>query len=331
MHAASFALTFHSTQESAFCIQEGDIGCIPTQTELPTSAKKAEPSFCKTSWKSSEPDTFLQVSLSLVQTNEPFTLRHRSLFAPSSQDWTPVNPSVCNIKMSSPTRGSSMMTKKMVVAMSTKAPIEHRDIRESFASSDPQDTKHLTSSAPQASLPHPTQSSPVTSSEDPNTLISITQHHLPTDTTQSLASPSRLTRQRVKEQREQESKLPSVGTPTPPTSTGAKRSSSPIQHPIIDNVTARWRRLTRGIPSPQEPAESRITERKSRKLASSDSTMTTPFGVSGQKAVTSTPVGGKEDCSNQDGQNETMALDQIESKSSTSRTRTRKTATRDQR
>ncbi|KAG0297938.1 hypothetical protein BGZ96_003917 [Linnemannia gamsii] len=234
--------------------------------------------------------------------------------------------------MSSPTRQSSVSTKKKSVGTSTKAPTGHRDIRETFVSPNPQDTKHQTSSAPQASQPHSAQPFTKTSSEDPNTLVPITQHHQPANPTPSLASPSRLTRQRVKEQCEQELKPPSVGIPTPPTTTGAKRSSSPTQHSTIDNVTARWRCLTRGIPTPEEPVESRVTERKSRKLVDSDSTMTTPFGASGQKAVTpSAPVGGNEECLNQDNQNETKAMDQIENKSSFSRTRTRKTATRSQR
>lgn len=234
--------------------------------------------------------------------------------------------------MSSSTKRSSVSTKKKSVGASTKTPARHRDIRKTFALPDSQDTEQQTSSALQASQSYSTQPFPETSSEDPSTLVLITQHRQPTNSTPSLASPSRLTRQRVKEQCEQELKPPSVGTPTPPSTTGAKRSSSPTQHPTIDNVTARWRRLTRGIPTPEEPVESRVMERKSRKLVGSDSTMAAHFGASGQKAVTpSAPVGGNEDCLNQDDQNETMALDQIESKSSISRTRISKAATRGQR
>ncbi|KAF9149235.1 hypothetical protein BG015_008974 [Linnemannia schmuckeri] len=232
--------------------------------------------------------------------------------------------------MSSSARRSSVSIKKKAAGTSTKVPTGHRVIRESFGSPEPQDTKQQHSSAPEPTQHRQIEPFPETPSEDSNTLISITQLHQSTDSTPPLASPSRLTRQRAKEQRNQASQSPFVGTPTLPTSTGAKRKSSSAQHPTLDNVTARWRRLTSGIPTPEESAECKVMERKSRKLTESDSTMTTSFSASGQKAVTpSAPVGGNEDSLDYDGPNETMRLNEIEGKSSTSQTR--KTATRSQR
>ncbi|KAG9065879.1 hypothetical protein KI688_002176 [Linnemannia hyalina] len=232
--------------------------------------------------------------------------------------------------MSFPTRRVSVSTKRKGTATSSKVSTGHRDIRGSFASPEPQDTKQQSSSTPQPAQPRQTKPFPETSPEDPNILISITQHHQSTHSTPPVVSPSRLTRKRVKQQREQESKPPSIGNPTPPTLRNTKRRNSQAQPPILDNVTTRWRHLTRGIPAPDELGESKATESKSRKLTDCDTTMTIPFGAPGQKTVTpSAPVGGNEKCFGQDGPNETMGLHQIESKSSTSRTK--KTATRGQR
>lgn len=224
-----------------------------------------------------------------------------------------------------------MSNKKKGTVTNSKAHTGHQDIRESFASAEPQDTNDQGSAAPQPAQARQTKPFPESLPKDPNTLISITQHHQPTDSTPPVVSPSRLTRKRAKEhQREQDPKPLLVRIPTPPTSTDAKRRSSQTQPPTLDNVTTRWRHLTRGIPVPDKPGESRATESKSRKLTDSHSTMTAPFSASGQKAVTpSAPVGGNENNFDQDDLNETMGMHQIDSKSKTSRIK--KTVTRGQR
>ncbi|KAG0276436.1 hypothetical protein BGZ95_007543 [Linnemannia exigua] len=221
--------------------------------------------------------------------------------------------------MSSPTRRSSSSTKKKTAMTNTKPHTGHRDIRGSFASPDPHETEQLTS----ASKPsHQQRTKPLSDalSEDSNTPISNTQQDHLKESTPRLTSPSRLTRQRVKEQREQESKPQSAKTPTPPTSTGTSSNSSVSQYPILDNVTIRWRRLTRGIPSPVEPAVSRATERK-RKLTGDDSKTSASLS-SRQRAVTFlSMVSGNKDSLDQDDPNKTMPISQIENRSKTSRPR----------
>ncbi|KAG0378954.1 hypothetical protein BGX24_002238 [Mortierella sp. AD032] len=228
--------------------------------------------------------------------------------------------------MSSTTRRSSSSTKKKTVTTSTISHTGHRDIRESFASPDPQDTKQLTSVS-QASHLHQTKPLSDALSEDTNTLISITRQNQPKESMPRLASPSRLTRQRLKELCEQESKPQPIEVSTPPTSTGASSNTPTTQHPILDNVTARWRRLTRGIPSPEEPTVSRATERK-RKLTGDDSNISVPFSSSRQRAVTfSNLVGGNKDSLDQDNPNRTMPImSQIENRSKNSQSK--KTSTR---
>ncbi|KAF9293095.1 hypothetical protein BGZ88_005797 [Linnemannia elongata] len=233
--------------------------------------------------------------------------------------------------MSFPTRRLSVSNNKKGTATGSNVPAGHRDIWESFTSPEPQGTKYQSPSAPQPTQPRQTKPFKETSSEDPNTLVSIRQNQQSTDSTPPVASPSRLTRTRVKEQqREHELKPPSPGNPTPPTTTGTKRRSSQTQPPTLDNVTTRWSHLTRGIPAPGEPGESRATKRKSRKLTGRDSALTTPFGASGQKAITpSALVSGNEYCLDQDDPDEAVGLHQIASNSSISRSK--KTAARGQR